>query len=178
MNNYAKLCHVPQLSGSKVRYYSVHFEGKEKNEIEDFLLRHEQQADLQEAFDEILAWIDGIAHITSALEHLFRHERKAAALPPDNRVRKRNRERFSIQYQEINRLRLYLIRLNDHVVILLNGGEKTHDNPEQCPKVKRYFREAQQIADALDDALQSGDIKYNPNKTNIHFSPEFEISFP
>lgn len=178
MNIYAKLCPIPQLSGTKVRYYSIHFEGKETNEIEDFLLRHEQQTHLQEAFEEILSWIDGIAHLTGALEEFFRHERKAAALPPDNRIRKHRRKQFSITYQERNRLRLYLIRLNNNVVILLNGGEKTHDDPEQCPRVKRFFKEAQQIADALDEALQSGDIQYNQNQTDLHIPSDFEISFP
>jgi len=176
VNKYAQLCRVSQLSGPKVRYYSVHFEEKKTDEIEDFMLRHESEAHLQEAFDEILAWIEGIAQITGALEHFFRQERKAAALPPDNGIRKHQRSRFSFQYQEVNRLRLYLIRLNENVVILLNGGEKTNRDPEKCPNVRRYFKEAQQIAEALDEAMQHGDLQYNTTRTDILFSSDFEFS--
>lgn len=175
MNIYAKLCPIPQLSGDRVRYYSVHFEGKVTDEIEDFLLRHEQEAHLEEALDEILAWLDGIAHLTGALAELFRHERKAAALPPDNRIRKIHSKRFTIQYQEVNRLRLYLIRLNENIVILLNGGEKTNRDPERCPNVRQYFKEAQKIAESIDEALQNGDIQYNKTQTNLYFSPDFEF---
>jgi len=175
VNKFAKLCPVPQLSGEMARYYSIHFEEKETDEIQDFFLRHETQVHVQDELDEVLAWIDGIAHQTGAVEELFRDERKVAALPPENPVRARNRRRFRIQYQEINRLRLYLIRFNECVVVLLNGGLKTHRDPEQCPNVRRYFRQAQYIAEALDEALDNGDIRYNPNRTDIIIQPDFEI---
>lgn len=144
--------------------------------MEDFLLRHVEQEHLAVALEEILSWLDGIAFQIGALEHLFRHERKAAALPPGNKIRARQGNRLKIDYQETNRLRLYLIRLNDHVVILLNGGEKSHNDPEKCPNVRRYFKEAQQIADAIDEALFNGDIQYTPPKTKLLFSTDFEIS--
>lgn len=175
MNKFAKICSIPQLSGKMTRYYSVHFEGKDVDEVRDFFLRHESMAQVQDELDEILAWIDGIAHQTGALEEFFRDERKVAALPPENPARKRNYRRFRIQYQETNRLRLYLVRFNGCVVVLLNGGLKTHRDPEQCPNVRRYFREAQSIADALDDALDNGDIRYNANKTDIIIASDFEI---
>ena len=175
MNKFAKLCPIPQLSGKMARYYSIHFEGKKTPEVEDFLLRHETLTYVQEELDEVLAWIDGIAHDTGALENLFRQERKAAALPPENRERARNRQRFEIQYQESNRLRLYLVRFNEYVVILLNGGIKSSRDPEDCPNVRPYFRQAQIIAASLDDALDNGDIRYNKDKTDIIIHPDFEI---
>jgi hypothetical protein len=175
VNKFANICAVPQLSGSKTRFYSIHFEGKDTDETEDFFLRHEEAAHLTEEMDEILAWIDGIANDTGALENLFRQERKASALPPENPVRRRQKKRFHIQFQEVNRLRLYLIRLNDAVVILLNGGEKTTRNPEDCPNVRHYFRQAQLIADAIDEALDNKDIIYNERKNDIIIQPEFEI---
>lgn len=159
------------------RFYSVQIEGHQTDEVEDFFLRHEQIPRLSEELDEILAWIDGIARSTGALEILFRAERKASALPPDNHQRKRLRSRFQIQYQEANRLRLYLIRLNERVVILLNGGEKTDRDPEKCPNVRHHFRQAQRIAEALDDAISNGDIRYNPTKTDIIVPPNFELIF-
>lgn len=177
MNIFAKICEVSQLSGSKTRYYSIHFEDKQVDEVDDFFQRHENEESLEDELNELFNWIDGIAHQTGALEIFFRHERKAVALPPDNHVRVRNRKRFHIQYQEINRLRLYLIRLNDAVVILLNGGVKTNNDPEHCPNVRRYFRQAQIVADAIDEALQTGDIRYNPDKTSLIIHSDFEIQF-
>jgi hypothetical protein len=178
VNNFVKLCPLPQLSGPMTCYYSIQFEGKATDETMDFFLRHETQPAFQEELDEILAWIDGIAHETGALEYLFRAERKAGALPPENYVRKRNRSKFQIQYQELNQLRLYLIRFNECVVVLLNGGFKTTRNPEECPNVRQYFRQAQHIADALDDALDNGDIRYNEDKTDIIIHHDFEIQLP
>jgi len=178
VNNFAKLCPLLELSGSMTCYYSIHFEEKETDETMDFFLRHEAQSALQEEIEEILAWIDAIANETGALEDLFRAERKAEALPPENPVRNKKRRRFHIQYQERNRLRLYLIRLNECVVVLLNGGLKTTRDPEQCPNVRRYFRQAQHIADALDEALDNGDIRYNADKTDIIIQHDFEIQVP
>jgi hypothetical protein len=175
VNKYAKLCRVTQLSGPKVRYYSIQFEGNTTDEIEDFMLRHESKIHLQEELDEIIDWLDGIAHLTGALETLFRHERKASALPPENNIRNHRRKQFSIQYQEVNHLRLYLIRLNENVVILLNGGEKTTRDPERCPNVRRYFKEAQKIAEALEEAIKTSEIKYVKNHTDLLFSSDFEI---
>lgn len=178
VNKFAKLCPIPQLSGQKARFYSIQIEGKETHEAEDFFERHEGQEHLQEPLNEIWDWIGGIAHDIGALDIMFRHEGKASALPPDNSIRKRWRNRVQVRYQESNRLRLYLIRLNEHVVILLNGGEKTDRDPRKCPNVKQYFIQAQAIAKALDEALDIGDITYNPTKTDIIIQPEFEIQIP
>lgn len=109
---------------------------------------------------------------------MFRHEGKASALPPDNAIRKRWHNRVEVQYQESNSLRLYLIRLNEHIVVLLNGGEKTDRDPKKCPNVKRYFSQAQVVADALDEALNTGNITYNQAKTDIYIQPDFEIQMP
>lgn len=200
MNTYAKLCALPELSGPKVRYYSVHFDGNDKNEFEDFMLRHENNAQLSEHLDEMLAWVDDIAHNTGAIANFFRPEGRSSALPPKGLKRKKKEERLSmakepiaeegsgadeknaegkkvsVNYEESNCLRLYLIRLNKNVVILLNGGQKTKNKAQQCPKVRPHFNKAQDIAKALDEALKSKDIKYNNSQTDITYSPDFEFT--
>jgi hypothetical protein len=119
-----------------------------------------------------------MAQYTGAKAEFFRNERQALALPPSNDHRKRLGRHLNITYRDQNRLRLYLIRLNEHVVILLNGGEKTSRLPKDCPNVRVHFLRAQQIAMAIDDALNSGFIKYTKDKTDILFDHDFEFPLP
>ncbi len=165
MNTFANLFELKALGGRKTRFYTVQFEDKPDNEFEDFLLRHENQEDLKQQLDELVAWLDEIAARRGALHWLFRHENKAHALPPKQRL----------QHLEINNLRLYCLRLNDNVVILFNGGFKTADTAQNCPNVRPYFNQANRLSDAIDQCLQSGEIVWSNNKTQLIFDPNFEL---
>lgn len=72
------------------------------------------------------------------------------------------------QIQELNNsdygVRLYCIRLRDDTLILLNGGIKTNQNPEDCPNVSQHFKIAIQIATKIDKAILSKEIDVNQHE--------------
>jgi len=165
VNTFVKIFELKELSGQKVRFYTVLFEGKEDSEFEDFLLRHENQADLADQLDDLLAWLDEIAEERGALAWLFRPENKAHALPPKQRL----------EHLEVNNLRLYCLRLSDHIVILFNGGEKTADAAQNCPNVKPHFARANRLAAAIDECLRSGELKKVDGETRLEYPQNFEL---
>lgn len=165
MNTFVKLSELNELNGQKVRFYTVLFEGEEESEFENFLLRHENRADLADQLDELLAWIDEIAEERGALAWLFRSENKAHALPPKQRL----------EHLEANNLRLYCLRLSDHIVILFNGGEKTADTAQNCPKVKPHFDRANRLAAAIDESLRCGELRKVDGETRLEYPQNFEL---
>lgn len=179
MNTFAKLVPVPDLCGPQVKYYTVQLQRGEEAwrtpEAQDFFERHEGIDHLTDMLDEIFVWLDEMASVSGARPEFFRAESAALALPPEQSERRRLGRRLNITYQDANNLRLYLIRLNENVVILLNGGEKTAQHAQDCPNVRPYFLAAQKIANALDDAMNDGDIQYNHTQTDIEFDQDLEI---
>jgi hypothetical protein len=165
VNTFASLYELSELSGQKTRFYTVRFEQKNYTEFEDFLLRHEQREDLAEQLDELIAWLDEIAERRGAPHWLFRHENKAQALPPKQRL----------SHLEVNNLRLYCLRLSDRLVILFNGGEKTAARAQNCPNVKPYFVQANRLAAAIDESLRSAELNLIENGTRLVYPQNFEL---
>ncbi len=161
MNTFVSLLELDELSGRKTRFYTVQFEQKFHPEFEDFLLRHEGREELE----ELVAWLDEIAKNRGALSWLFRHEDKAHALPPKQRL----------GHLAINNLRLYCLRLNDHIVVLFNGGVKTAATAQNCPNVKPYFVQANRLAGGIDENLQSGELRITDNGTRLTYPQNFEL---
>ncbi|MBV6439406.1 MAG: hypothetical protein DYG98_17315 [Haliscomenobacteraceae bacterium CHB4] len=165
MNTFVRFSELTELSGRKTRFYTVRFEQKTHTEFEDFLLRHENRKDLEEQLNELIAWLDEIAERRGALNWLFRQENKAHALPPKQRL----------DHLEVNNLRLYCLRLSDHVVILFNGGVKTADVAQNCPNVKPYFVQANRLAGAIDESLQIDELRITDNGTRLAYPQNFEL---
>ncbi|MBK8042869.1 MAG: hypothetical protein IPK21_09490 [Haliscomenobacter sp.] len=182
MNIFVRLVALDDLSGPKVRYYSVQLQRGEEDwgipEVQDFFERHEKEVHLGESLEEILAWLDAIAWTTGANLEFFRDERSVWALPPERGPRNRLGRKLELEFQESNSLRLYLIRLNESIVILLNGGEKTTRQAQECPNVKPYFIEAQKIAKAIDQALIDREIAFDEMQTDLTFDQNLEIPLP
>jgi hypothetical protein len=65
--------------------------------------------------------------------------------------------------------------LNEHVVILFNGGIKTTQNAKDCPSVGPYIKQANAIARKIDELIKSGEIQWNKNFTDILFDHKLEI---
>jgi len=165
VNIFATLVELYELNGSLVRYYSVHLEGQAESEFEDFLLRHEERRDLRVQMDELVAWLGMLADAYGARAHFFRHKNKAQALPPKRRL----------NHLEFNNLRLYCSRINDNIVILFNGGEKTARTDQESPYIKRYFNHANRLAEALDQCLRNKEIRLSSDEKRLLFDPQFEM---
>ena len=169
MNIFASLIDLSdELPTSKVRYYTIQIVGEEHNVFEQFILRHQQEPSLTEEFNDLLAWITiRMGEQRGALERFFRHERMAKALPPPPRY-------LEINYE--HQLRLYCMRIIDRIVILFDGAVKTAATAQECPIVGPHFRMANQYADAIDQALRTGDICICPHRGDrLIYSDDFEL---
>lgn len=138
----------------KVTYYSVRSEDAELNELERFIERYEDDLEVAEEFEDLFAWIKYIGEEEGANSVLFRDESSAQALPPEMKIiRKRNRLK-EIGY----RLRLYCIRINESIVILLNGGVKETQKVQDDPDLLSKFRLANKISEVITEKMILGEL--------------------
>ncbi len=126
----------------KVTFYTVRFEDETMSETDKFFNRFRDNLDRREQLREMAAFIEEIGNVYGAKIWLFRDESAAEALPPEYRMAIRN---GLVQFLDYD-LRLFCIRLNDGVVILLNGGIKTAQKVNDSPDLFPKFRLAQQIS--------------------------------
>ena len=168
MNIFATIEELDELCFEKVTYYSVIFESKKHNEFEDFILRHEKLTKIEEELADLSAWIEEIGATIGALPNYFRHEQKADALPPPS---------CFLEIEYIENLRLYCMRVTKNIVFLFNGGIKTKnvDTAQECPIVKKYFDQANQLVNAIDCLIRDKEIIVNHQSHKLEFKPTLEI---
>jgi hypothetical protein len=157
-----KWLHIEEfITFSKVTFYTVRFERDlkkdEMSETDKFLNQFMDDPVYKHELNKILEFLRDLGEVDSAREWWFRHERNAQALPPNKRNRKRHKSFDSFPSNEY-KLRLYCLRLSDSVVILFNGGLKTHYDPEKCPNVAPHFRNAQTFAKKINQKLKDKDF--------------------
>lgn len=171
MNIFAHLIRLGEFQFRKVKYYSIQIEGSEVNEFYDFLNRMEDIESFEEDLSNMMVWIEEIGEKHGAQQTFFRNESETAdvrALPPP-------RNQMRLRKIEVNEMRLYCMVLNEHVVILFNGGIKTTDKAQQCPNVGPYFKQANRFTLQLDQLLKDGEINWNSDFTDIEFDKNLEI---
>ena len=166
MNTFASIERLGEFSFKQVTYYSVRLEGKDNTEFEDFLERHEHNDDIRTELDELFWWLEEIGTRIGARTDYFRHERRAHALPPPSR---------KLRMVQHKHLRLYCMRISDHVVILFNGGVKTAATAQECPDVKPHFERANRLAQAIDEAIKRNDITLSANGDRLEFDDDLEF---
>jgi hypothetical protein len=157
-----KWLHIEEfITFSKVTFYTLRFESNlkkdEMSETEKFLNQFVDDPVYKHELDRMLVFLRDLGEVDSAREWYFRHERNAQALPPDKKNRKRHKS-FDLLPDNEYKLRLYCLRLSDSVVILFNGGLKTHNDPEKCPNVAPHFRNAQIFAKKINEKLKDKDF--------------------
>ena len=152
---YATISEIPSLNLKKVRFYTIDFEERDSAEFFDFLNRMNDDIEKKKDLETILASIKAIGNKLGAKKKLFKHERKGEALPTFYE----EKDNFSGDYG----VRLYCIVLSEQIVILLNGDKKTQKDPEKCPNVRKYFRELQSIAKAINEDFKDKVLALNGN---------------
>lgn len=153
----------------KVTYYSVRFVDKEVTEFEAFVQKHAHQADIQDEWADMMIWMqERLGQRSGAKKHFFRHEGKADGLPP-------SAQHLDIHYDK--NLRLYCLRISDHVVVLFNGGIKTTQKAQDCPTVKSHFSNAQYLAATITKAMSGRDreIALSMDDFELEFDHETEF---
>lgn len=160
---------LDELVTSKVTWYSVRFVDKEITEFESFVLKHAQDIRIKDEWADLMLWItERLGRRSGAQKRFFRHEGKADALPP------------SAQYLDIDyerNIRLYCLRISDHVVVLFNGGIKTAQKAQDCPTVKPHFNNAQRLAAAITKAMSGRDREITLSKDEYELDYDTHTEF-
>ena len=172
MNIFANIKRLNGFQYSKVRYFTVHFEGKDVSEFIDFLNRMEEVEEVADDLSNLMVWIEEIGEKYGAIKNkFFRNESITAdvqALPPP----RKQMEVFEIPVENV---RLYCMVANEHVVFLFNGGIKTTDNAKVCPNVGPYIKQANELVRKIDELLINKEISWNKDLTDIDFDENMEI---
>ena len=128
----------------KVSLYSISFEADGTTEFEKFVFEFEQNATYNRDYQRIIAALQAILQV-GALERFFRPEGKMAdsvqALPLTS-----------------GKLRLYCLRISDHIVILGNGGVKTTRTYEEDPRLYGYVLDLQKFERLLSQCIEEGSV--------------------
>lgn len=110
-----------------VNFYSIHLDGKELTELEDFFEKFPTGCDYDDEIDVIIAWMNRIAD-TGALERYFRPEGRygdgVGVIPID--VGKK--------------VRLYCLRLSDKILVFGNGGIKDTPTWQESESLAPYVK--------------------------------------
>ena len=171
MNIFGKLEVLKNFTFEKVKYYSFRFEHSENNEFYDFLNRMEDESEYEEDMNNLFVWLEYIGQKEGAKEKYFRHEgynSDTSGLPPPRTIM----EVYEIPVKDV---RLYCFRLNEHVVVLFNGGIKTTDKAQDCPNVSQYFKQANNIVKKLNELFYENELSWNDDFTDIIFDDELTI---
>ncbi len=121
------------------------------NPVSEFELFDEKKFPKHVEELQILYAVINQIQFRGAKHFFFKPEGSANALPRVDQVTiDANKEDLGI--------RLYCIRLTDHVLVLLNGDIKTTNKPKDCPNVKLHFENAIKIAKKLDAFLMDKEI--------------------
>lgn len=172
MNIFATIKPIEDFTFKKVKYYSILFENNETTEFIDFLNRMEENESIADDLEKLFVCMEEIGQKYGAREHFFRHEGSAEGLPSPSKTLKR-----VLKIQVEQNLRLYCQRLNEHVVLLFNGDIKTEGvaKAQDCPNVAPYFKQANKLANAINQLFIDNEIKWNDNATDIIYDENMEV---
>lgn len=160
---------MPNLQFSKVSYITVGIHGKALTEFQDFYNRMNIDPRDRRQRDEINRFIERMGKIYGAQDQFFKREGMAERLPPPD-------YRFIDSDGETDfGLRLYCVKLNEELVVLLNGDRKTAQRIKDCPRCKPHYDLANRVSDAIYYAKRDGLIEIEGRDISVDdgFSLEF-----
>jgi hypothetical protein len=148
----AEIFYANSLQYEKVSYYTVKVIGKPVSEYEQFFTCMNSKESQKRQLAIINRFIMQMGRIYGASESFFKYEPyvKGALLPAFGYIKGNG-------YTDLC-TRLYCIRVNEQIVILLNGGCKTMKDVIDCDNCRPHFELAAKISDAISLARQQGNI--------------------
>jgi hypothetical protein len=140
----------------RVNFYTLRFKN-EDTEVDKFLDQFPEGCEYDNDIDIIIKWIEQIGK-RGALERYFRLEGK------------RNDQVFAIPI-ETTSLRLYVIRLNEQILILGNGGIKTTQTYNEDPILNDCVELLQEVDRYIKARMQKGQLNIYQKKLfgNLNF---------
>ena len=145
--------------GENCTIYTLQFLRDVESEFEKFVAKFREDAEYNEDFSRIAAFITRIAK-TGALERYFRPEGKmndsVVALPVTS-----------------SKLRLYCLRLSDKILVLGNGGVKKSQRYEDDSLLNGYVMTLQKFEKLLRQEVANGNV--NITESTIETDNIFEL---
>lgn len=173
MSNFASIKFINEFD--KVTYYSLVINGEEDEEsLFEAFIKKFTPIEI-EKLNHILSWLREIGDKYGAQRSLFREENYASALPPSGINKKPTYTEDDVTTG--NPLRLYCHRLNDHVVLLFNGGIKTAAAVQDCANVRMPFILANKLSKLVDDRIRDGDIEWEDDLMDIKFEENYKLYY-
>lgn len=135
--------------------YGIRFVGENMSEFEKFHRVYSVETNaIRKNFYRILAYIENIVKRGRALERDFRYEGtmndRLCALPT-----------------EYGKLRLFCLRISEHVLILGNGGVKTTRTYQESPILKGYAEVLQKVDKYIRLLEKQGGVDYSKVIVNV-----------
>ncbi len=148
--------------------YTFKFQNKTLTEFDEFMYKFKDTDDdlIKDDFNRIIMAIKKISE-SGALERYFRIEGKykdnVVAIPLYITKRKNHKT-----------LRLYCLRLSDHLIIIGNGDTK-FQNYNNNPLIVQYTEDLASLEQAIKFYKRTNDIKLNHNRIVVNNSINIEI---
>ena len=151
--------------GKRCTFYTVQWTDAKENETDKFFKKHSAIAKLERSVQELLKFLTMvIGDQDGAKKEYFKFEDYAQALPPPGEHKVGT---LPTNYSNFP-LRLYCLRINEYIVILFNGGEKTSGKAKEG-KTSMAFAEANQFAKKINEALKDGTIYVTDNERELRY---------
>lgn len=128
-----------------INFYTIRLKGEPETEVEKFLLKFPEGSIYDNEIDRILSWLEKISE-KGALERYFRPEGRygdgVGAIPI-----------------EVGKVRLYCIRISDHILIIGNGGVKDANSWENSPILSKHVELLLDAARFIKSRISEGSIR-------------------
>ncbi len=139
-------------NSEKCTMYTIHFLSEDESELEKFILRFKDNASYSSDFQSILVFMERIM-ANGALERYFRREGKM------------NDSVVAIPVLK-SKLRLYCLRLSDHILVIGNGGVKSTRTYEENEELQGYVMTLQKFERLLIKEAESGNVEITETEIN------------
>lgn len=140
--------------------YTIHFLSEDDTELENFISRFKDNARYNSDFQTILIFMERIMSNGALERYYFRREGKmtdsVVALPVLT-----------------SRLRLYCLRLSDHILVVGNGGVKNTRTYEENDELQGYVMTLQKFERMLKKEAEQGNVEIT--ETEIRTDLKFEL---
>ncbi len=146
--------------GKQCTFYTVRWDDSARSETDNFFDKYENHSTLVVHVQELLSLIlDQIGDNHGAKDAFFnRKENEVDGLPPKGRV-------LGLYFPSFP-LRLYALKITEHLVILFNGGIKDSAT-NQKSSLHLHWREACQFAKKIDAAIRNSEIIVDENNWEL-----------
>jgi len=147
---------------SSINFYTIRFEGDLDTEAEKFIGKFPKGCAYDKDIDSILSWLENISE-RGAKERYFRPEGSygdgVGAIPIDIG----------------NQVRLYCLRLSDHILIIGNGDVKDADTWQNSRTLSPHVKLLLDTSRFINSRYKTGEIKIENNKElvgNLRFTKD------